>query len=65
MTRTEKIKLIKKYRYYLYSSLFSKVPELVENPDNATISDIMIYNQIISEEAARENNETFKKRFSF
>ena len=65
MTRTEKIERLDKYRHYLYSALFAKVPELVKDPDNATKSDIMIYNQIIAEEAAKENNETFKKRFSF
>lgn len=65
MTRREKLERIKKYRYYLYSSIAAKIPELVEDPDSAAKSDILIYNQIIAEEAAKENNQTFKNRFSF
>jgi len=65
MTRTEKLECINKYRHYLYVRLRKYVPNLLEDPDGATNQDIALYNKIIAAVADKENNDTFKKNFSF
>ena len=66
MTRTKKIERIKLYRPGLYSLLLRKVPDLVEDPNNATQNDIFIYNDLIEEVAKLDrNNVAFMRNFSF
>lgn len=65
MTRDEKIWRIQTYRPYLYSRLEKVVPNLIRKPEEASVEDIRIYNNIISEEAYNDNNPVFRNRFSF
>lgn len=65
MTRAEKLWRIQTYHPSLYSRLQRAVPQLISNPDEASSSDISIYNELISEESHNENNPSFRKRFSF
>ena len=66
MTRTEKLRLIEKYRPSLYLYLKKNTTILMFNPDNAPYDEIEFYNKAIVKEAKRDNNnEAFKRNFSF
>lgn len=47
MTRQEKIKWIKKQLPKLYSFLNYLIPNLIEDPLNATYEEIQLYNELI------------------
>jgi len=66
MTRTQKLERIKKYRPILYRKLAKHLPNLLNNPGNATPEDIFSYNNFIISESKRDAKpEAFIRNFSF